>query len=181
MTKQKVKRKKRLIDEEKAFVVQELACFGSPKEVSEALMEEYGVQLAPQNIEAYDPGKRAGQHLSLKWRELFEHTRRSFLDHVEKHVPEAHKAVRIRHLARASRVYQARGNYKGMAYLLEQIAKELGNVHTNRREFTGKEGRPIEVSEMSDEQLDARLAAILGLSEDEADTNASNEPPSIAH
>ncbi len=153
-------KKKRLTDVEKAFVVQGLACFGSPKEVSEALMEEYGVQLAPQNIEAYDPGKRAGQHLSKKWRVLFEHTRQAFLDQVEKRVPEVHKAVRIRHLAHAARAYKGQRNYMAMADMLERIAKEVGNVHTNRREFTGKDRGPIKYQDaetMTDEQIDAEL------------------------
>ncbi len=157
MTKPK---KKRLIDIEKAFVVQELACFGSPKEISEALMEEYGVQLAPQNIECYDPNKQAGQHLSQKWRVLFEHARQAFLDHVEKRVPEAYKAVRIRHLAHAARAYKGQRNYMAMADMLERIAMEMGNVHTNRREFTGRDRGPIkhaDVSEMTDEQIDSEL------------------------
>ena len=169
-------KKKRLTDVEKAFVVQELACFGSPKEVSEALMEEYGVQLAPQNIEAYDPGKRAGQHLSKKWRELFEHTRNAFLDHVEKAVPHAHKAVRVRKLARAADAFENRGNYVAMADMLERIAKEMGNVHTNRREFTGKDQGPIKVesvANMTDEQIDSELERLWGIAsgdEPEAET-----------
>ncbi len=164
MTKPK---KKRLTDVEKAFVVQELACFGSPKKVSEALMEEYGVQLAPQNIECYDPHKRAGQHLGMKWRELFEHTRQAFLDHVETQVPHAHKAVRIKKLARAADAYESRGNYAAMADMLERIAKELGNVHTNRRELTGKDRGPIkfaEVSDMTPDQIDAELRELTGKS-----------------
>ncbi len=154
------RQKKRLTDVEKAFVVQELACFGSPKEVSEALMEECAVQLAPQNIECYDPNKRAGQNLAQKWRELFEHTRTAFLDHVEKAVPHAHKAVRIKKLARASDAFESRGNYVAMAAMLERIAKEMGNVHTNRREFTGKNQGPIKIEavhDMTDEQIDTEL------------------------
>ena len=165
MTKPKKRRQtKRLTDVEKAFVVQELACFGSPKEVSEALMEEYGVQLAPQNIECYDPNKRAGQHLAKKWRVLFEHTRQAFLDHVEKRVPEAYKAVRVRHLAQAARAYKGQRNYMAMAGMLERIAKEMGDFHTNRREFTGRDRGPIkysEVADMTDEQLDQELEQIL--------------------
>ena len=153
-------KKKRLNDAEKAFVVQQLACFGSPKEVSEALMEECAVQLAPQNIECYDPNKRAGQNLSKKWRVLFEHTRQAFLDHVETQVPHAHKAVRIKKLARAADAFENGKNYMAMAAMLEKIARELGNVYTNRREFTGKDRGPIQVSavsEMTDEQIDAEL------------------------
>lgn len=157
------RQKKRLTDVEKAFVVQELACFGSPKEVAETLMEECAVQLAPQNIERYDPNKRAGQNLAQKWRELFEHTRNAFLDHVEKAVPHAHKAVRIKKLARAADAFENGKNYYGMANMLERIAKEMGNVHTNRREFTGKDRGPIQVesvANMTDEQIDTELTRL---------------------
>lgn len=153
MTKPK---KKRLNDAEKAFVVRELAGFGSPKEVSTALMEEMGVQLAPQNIECYDPGKRAGQHLSKKWRELFAFTRQSFLDEVSNSVPLAHKAVRIRELARGARAFKDAKNYLAMAKLLEQIAREVGGAFTNRRELTGRDAGPIkfqDVGDMTDEQI----------------------------
>ena len=126
MTKPK---RKRLADAEKAFVVKELACFGSPKEVSEALMGAYGVQLAPQNIECYDPNKRAGQNLGQKWRDLFEHTRKAFLDHVETHIPEAHKSVRIMKFARASRSFEKSRNYLAMAQMLERIAKDSERDH----------------------------------------------------
>ena len=132
-------------------------------------MEEYGVQLAPQNIEAYDPGKRAGQHLSKKWRVLFEHTRQAFLDHVEKRVPEAYKAVRIRYLAHAARAYKGQRNFMAMADMLERIAKEVGNVHTNRREFTGKDRGPIhyqDVGDMTDDQIDKELRQLLNIKED---------------
>jgi hypothetical protein len=161
----------RLTDGQKTFVVRELACFGSPKEVSEALMAEYSVHLAPQNVEAYDPTKRAGEHLSTKWRELFERCRMTFLENVEGSVPEAHKAVRIRQLAFASRAYKAQRNYVGMADMLERIAKEVGNVHTNRRELSGPKGKPIQTQElpapdtMSPEEILAELRSIFGIAE----------------
>jgi hypothetical protein len=163
MTKRK---KKRLTDVEKAFVVQELACFGSPKETAEALMEEYKVQLAPQNIECYDPNKRAGQHLAKKWCELFEHTRQAFMDDVKARVPESYKSVRIQELARASRIFKKNKNYLAMANMLERIAKEVGNIHTNRYEFTGKDRGPIkfqDVSEMTDDQIDQELRRLLNV------------------
>lgn len=174
------RKRKRLTDREKAFVVQELACFGTPKQVAEALMEEYGVQLAPQNIEAYDPGKRAGQHLSAKWRELFEHTRSAFLDHVESSVPHANKAVRVKKLARAADAFENRGNYLAMADMLERIAKEMGNVHTNKRQLTGANDGPIQyqdVDNMTPEQQRAELASLLGIETKEvAAIFAATEP-----
>ena len=147
----------RLTDAAKTFVVQRLACFGSPKEVSEALMEEYGVQLAPQNVEAYDPRKRAGQHLSPKWRELFEHTRQAFLDYVEDNVPLANKAVRVRELADAAMRLKARGNDLGMADMLERIAKEMGNVHMNWREPGARSRGEPDVNQMTKEEVLAEL------------------------
>ena len=50
-----------------------------------------------------------------------------------------------------------------MARMLEQIAKEVGGVHSNRHEITGRDRGPIqfaEVSSMTDEQIEAELEAI---------------------
>ncbi len=88
------------------------------------------------------------------------------LTDVEKAVPHAHKAVRIKKLARASDAFESRGNYVAMAAMLEKIARELGNVHTNRREFTGKDQGPIKVesvANMTDEQIDAELERLWGI------------------
>lgn len=151
----------RLDDKQKEFIVQRLACYDTPSEVAAAFKDEYGMEVAPQRVEAYDPTKRIGKDLSQKWRTLFEATRKGFLEHVEHHLPEANKAVRVRHLIHAARAYKSRGNYVGMADMLERVAKELGNVHTNRRELSGRDGKPIEFSDLTDEQLDSRLAGML--------------------
>lgn len=161
MTKSK---KTRLTEDQKAFVVRELACFSSPKQVSAALMEEYGVLLAPQNVECYSPGKRAAQHLGAKWRELFDQCRKAFLAHMEDSVPEAHKAVRVKKLARAARAYETSRNYIAMADMLERIARECGNSFTNRHELTGKDGRSLQfedVNAMSPDQVRDELRAHL--------------------
>ena len=53
-----------------------------------------------------------------------------------------------------------------MADMLERISKEMGNVHTNRREFTGKNRGPIQfedVKAMTDEQIDAELERLWGI------------------
>ena len=92
--------------------------------------------------------------------------RAAFLEHVSNEVPEAHKAFRIQQLARASRIFKQNKNYLAMANMLERIAKEMGNVHTNRHEFTGKGGGPIkfaEVDDMTDDQIDAELKRILNM------------------
>lgn len=165
------KRRFKLAECEKAFVVQRLACFDTPGEVAAALRDEFGKGLRPQSVEAYDPTKRAGRNLSTRWRRLFERTRQSFLEEIEKHLPEANKAVRIGYLCHAARAYKGKGNYVAMADMLERIAKEMGNVHTNRREISGRDGKPIEFGDLTNEQLDQRLEGLLrvmGLTLDEA-------------
>ena len=152
--------RKKLNDVYRAFLVEKLACFMSPKEAAEALSQEHGVTVAPQSAERYDPYKKAGSHIAPKWKSLFDHTRQAFLDHVENQIPESNKAVRVQELAIAARHFKARGNYIAMANMLERIAKEMGNVYSNRREFTGKDGGPIryqDISDMTDEQIHAEL------------------------
>ncbi len=150
----------KLKDFHRAFLVRELACFASPQEASEALREAFDIQITPQSAEHYDATKVAGKGASKKWIELFALSREAFLDDAAKSVPYANKSVRIRELSKAAHVFKIQKNYLGMSRILEQIAKEVGNVHTNRHEFTGKDGGPIryaDVSDMTDEQIEAEL------------------------
>lgn len=175
MTKTKSNKAPRLLDSHKAFLVQRLAMYDSPREAAEALKVEHGMDITPQGAEAYDPNKRAGERLSQKWRELFEVVRKDFLANVEKYVPEANKTVRIQHLASSFRALRGRGNHVQAAEMLERIAKELGNVHSNRRELTGKDGGPVAFSELTDDQVDARLSKMmlaLGIADDEGEDDA---------
>src|SRR5688500_18275456 len=110
--------KNKLTDAHRAFVVQRVACFDSPKEVADALKAEHGVDISPQAVEAYDPSKKAGQTMAKRWHELHQLTRKAFLDDVSLHIPEANKSVRIRELAKAVRALKARGNYIVMADML---------------------------------------------------------------
>ena len=156
----------KLKEEHKAFLVQRLAVFDTPKQAAEALKAEYRVEISPQGAEAYDPEKRAGRRLSERWRVLFETIRERFLDRLDE-IPESHRAVRVQELARASRVFKKQGNYMAMAKMLERIAKEMGNVHTNRRELAGRDRGPIEyweVADMTSEQIDQELRQLLAQS-----------------
>jgi len=154
---------KKLNDIHRAFLVREFACFASPKEASEALRDEYGVEIAPQSAQHYDATSGAGSDAAKKWHDLFDVSREAFLDDVKARVPHAYKAVRIKKLARASDAFERQKNYMGMARILELIAKEVGGVHTNRREITGKDGGPIRYQDtetMTDEQIIQELAEL---------------------
>ena len=158
--------RKKLNDVHRAFLVEKLSCFMSPKEAADALSQEHGVTVAPQSAERYDPYKKAGSHIAPKWKFLFDHTRQAFLDHVETQVPHAHKAVRVKKLARAADAFENGKNYMAMARMLEQIGREMGGAFTNRREFTGKNQGPIKieaVADMTDEQIDAELERLWGI------------------
>jgi len=157
-----VDRRPKLTDEHRAFLVRELACYATPKQAADALSERYGITITAQSAEHYDPSKHAAGQ-SEKWQEMFDGCRRKFLDHVEDSVPEANKAVRVRNLASWSRTLERKASYMAAAELYEHIAKELGNVHTNRREHSGPGGKPFQVqdvSEMTPEQVNDELRAI---------------------
>lgn len=166
-------KKNKLTEPQKSFLIQSLACFETPTEAARAFKAEYGIEISPQRAEVYDPTKRAGVRLSKQWRELFASTRKAFLDHIETYVPEANKAVRVRLLAHAAQAFERKGNYVAMADMLERIAKEMGNVHTNRRELSGRDGRPIGIdySEWSDEQINQRIAYLLGLTAEDEESD----------
>ena len=144
----------------RTFIVTQIACYATPKETAEAVHEEFGIVITPQNVEKYDYTKYSGRECAQKWRTLFDHTREQFLQYMDKHVPEANKAVRVRQLANAARAFKGHGNYIAMADMLERIAKEVGNVHTNRHELTGKAGGPIkfqDIDMMTEQQVDEEL------------------------
>jgi hypothetical protein len=152
----------KLDDPAKLFIVQALACFDTPQQVADAVREEFGVEISRVQVQGYDPTKRAGDRLSKKLKAIFEATRKRFLDEVEK-VPIASQTYRLRNLQRLHEKAQQRGNMALAAALLEQAAKEVGGVYTNRREHSGPGGGPIpvkneNVTALSDADLE-RLAA----------------------
>lgn len=131
-----------MTDEIKAFVVQGLASFDSPTQVAEAVKAEYGITLTPQAVQAYDPTKYAGRKLAAKWRVYFEQARKAFIEDSSE-IPIAHRSTRLRSLQRMAAKAEAKGNFVLAAALNKQAAEEMGNAYTNRREFTGKDGKDL--------------------------------------
>lgn len=149
-----------LKDEVKLFIVQGLACFDSPSVVADAVKAEFGgVSVSRQQVEAYDPTRRAGAKLSPKWRVVFDETRKAFLADTTT-IGISHRAVRLRALTRLQAKAEQLGALALSAQLLEQAAKECGDAYTNRvkTEHTGKDGGPIQLSDVERTQ---RLAALL--------------------
>lgn len=132
----------KLDPEVQTYIVQALACYDSPKTVADAVKAEFGIVVARQKVEAYDPTKRAAKSLGAKWIALFEATRKEFLEDTGK-IAASHRAVRLRALQRMAEKAENMGNMALAAGLYEQIAKEMGDAYTNRRELTGKGGAPL--------------------------------------
>ena len=121
-----------LRDEVKAFVVQALACFDTPSQVVAAVKVEYGLDVTRQQCEAYDPTKYVGRNLHVKWQTLFNDTRKRFREETAE-IPIANRAYRLRTLGRMAEKAENMKNIALTAQLLEQAAKEVGDVYVNRQ------------------------------------------------
>ncbi len=119
-------------DPAKTYVVQALACYDSPSSVADAVKAEFGVEVTRQTIEGYDPTKHAGKNVAKNWRDLFETTRKQFLKSTAD-IPIAHRSYRPRAIGRMAAHAERLKNYALAAQLLEQAAKECGDIFTNRQ------------------------------------------------
>ncbi len=121
-----------LRSEVKAYIVQALACFDTPSQVAEAVKTEFGITITRQQVESHDPSKYAGQRLAKKWADLFHDTRKRFREETAE-IPIANRAYRLRALGRMAEKAENMKNMALTAQLLEQAAKECGDVYVNRQ------------------------------------------------
>ena len=118
--------------EVKAFIVQSLACFDTPSQVVELVKKEFGLSITRQQVESHDPTKANGRGLAQKWVELFHETRKRFQTELSD-IPIANKAYRLRALDRMMTKAEGMRNMALAASLMEQAAKEVGDVYTNKQ------------------------------------------------
>lgn len=159
----------RMRKELKVYVVRALAVFNTPTEVIDLIKVNYPEDyeqlrqnkngLKPQNIECYDPTKRAGSELCADLKAEFEATRKQFLDS-PKQIPIANLTYRLERMQRI--VDGASKNSVLQLKTLEQAAKDAGGAFTNRTEITGADGKPLEqkVYQLTPEAVDA-IAKVL--------------------
>lgn len=121
-----------LSNEVKAFIVQALACFDTPTQVAEAVKREFNVDVTRQQVETHDPTKRCSKTLAKRWVTLFEDTRKRFREETAD-IPIANRAYRLRALARMAEKVEGMRNYGLALQILEQVAKEVGDVYVNRK------------------------------------------------
>lgn len=121
-----------LNEEVKLYIVQCLACYDTPSTVAYAVAEEFGITVDRSQVGKYDPTKVNGKDVSKKLKAVFEATRKAFLDETIQ-IPIASKVYRLRSLQRMHDYYVAKKNFVQAQAILEQAAKEVGNVFTNKQ------------------------------------------------
>jgi hypothetical protein len=150
---------------QKFFIVERLAMFESPQEVAKAFQEEFGRDVARQQVWSYDASKPQNRgQMSCELVGLFDSVRKRFQEEILD-IPIANRSYRLRELQK--QLERAKGKkYPDEARIsdaLEQAAKEEGGAFTNRRELTGAGGGPVRfLSEIDDEELDRRIASAEG-------------------
>jgi hypothetical protein len=121
-----------LKDDVKAFIVQALACFDKPTQVVTSVKEQFKLDVTRQQVETYDPTKYAGRTLNIKWRTLFNDTRKRFREETAE-IGIANRAARLRALDRMADKAESKGNLPLAMQIIEQAAKEVGDMYVNRR------------------------------------------------
>jgi hypothetical protein len=139
----------------KAFIVQALACFDTPTQVSQAVKQEFDIDVTRQQVEQHDPTKRAGVNLATKWQTLFHDTRKRFREETAD-IPIANRTFRLRAMNRFVERAESMKNIGLAMQILEQAAKETGDMFVNRarKEEVGDE--PVIPTRIQVDVVDAR-------------------------
>jgi hypothetical protein len=131
-----------LTEEHKQYIVQCLACFDTPSQVAEDVSKEFSVTIDRMQVQKYDPTKAAGRNMSPKLQAIFHATREAFLKDIGQ-IPIASQAFRLRSLQRQHDYYMSRKNYVQAQSVLEQAAKEVGGMFTNKVKVGSDETNPF--------------------------------------
>ena len=144
-----------LRDEVKAFVVHALACFDTPSQVVVSVKERFGLEVTRQQCEAYDPTKYVGRNLHVKWQTLFNDTRKRFREETAE-IPIANRAFRLRAMNRFVERAETMKNIGLAMQILEQAAKEVGDVYVNRNRKDQPDDEPAIPTRIQVDVVDAR-------------------------
>ncbi|WP_447801200.1 DUF2280 domain-containing protein [Pseudomonas kilonensis] len=139
----------------KAFIVQALACFDTPSQVSQAVKQEFDIDVTRQQVEQHDPTKRAGVNLAAKWQTLFHDTRKRFREETAE-IPIANRAFRLRAMNRFVEKAESMKNIGLAMQILEQAAKETGDMFVNRSRKEEPGDEPVIPTRIQVDVVDAR-------------------------
>ena len=139
----------------KAFIVQALACFDTPSQVVEAVQKEYGISVTRQQVETHDPTKTSGKGLGKRWVTMFEDARKRFREETAE-IPIANRAFRLRAMNRFVERAETMKNIGLAMQILEQAAKEVGDVYVNRNRKDEPDDEPVIPTRIQVDVVDAR-------------------------
>jgi hypothetical protein len=139
----------------KAFIVQALACFDTPSQVVEAVQKEYGISVTRQQVETHDPTKTSGRGLAKRWVTMFEDARKRFREETAE-IPIANRAYRLRAMNRFVEKAETMKNIGLAMQILEQAAKEVGDVYVNRNRKDEPDDEPAIPTRIQVDVVDAR-------------------------
>lgn len=139
----------------KAFIVQALACFDTPSQVVEAVQKEYGISVTRQQVETHDPTKTSGKGLAKRWVTMFEDARKRFREETAE-IPIANRAFRLRAMNRFVERAETMKNIGLAMQILEQAAKEVGDVYVNRHRKDEPDDEPAIPTRIQVDVVDAR-------------------------
>jgi hypothetical protein len=131
-----------LTDEMKMYIVQCLACYDTPSQVADAVSEEFKIKVDRWQVQKYDPTKIAGKDVAKRYKEVFDATRKAFLEDISK-IPIASQSFRLRSLQRMHDYAMSKKNIVLAKEILEQAAKEVGGVFTNKVKVGGDADNPL--------------------------------------
>lgn len=118
----------RLTDHDRTEIVTRLAMYDTPPQIVAALAER-NVKITRQAVAKYDPTRSFS--VSARWSTLFYDTRKRWISEIVKE-PIAHRAFRLRKLQQIFEDASQRGELSIAASILEQAAKEVGGLYTNK-------------------------------------------------
>ena len=144
-----------LSTEVKLHIIQALACYDPPTQVSKSVLEEFGVKVDRTQVQKYDPSKVAGRNLAKKFKELFETTRASFIAN-QLLIPISIKNYRLRQLQKIFDKAMERNNYMLAKDILALAAKE-STVEVTRGGMTASYVKNTGLEGISDEELERRI------------------------
>lgn len=120
-----------LKEEHKHFIVTALAVFKTPQEIADEIKATFGIDVHRRQVHEYDPEGSKAAKVADKWKQIHKATRDKFLN-ATSDIPVANRAYRLVRLNKLVNNAGQRGAMKLEAELLEQAAKECGDVYTNR-------------------------------------------------
>jgi Uncharacterized conserved protein len=144
-----------LNSEVKGFIVQALACFDTPSQVVEAVKQEFGIEVSRQLCESHDATKRSSKTLAAKWVTLFHDTRKRFREETAE-IPIANRAYRLRAMNRFVEKAETMKNIGLAMQILEQAAKETGDMYVNRNRKDEPDDEPAIPTRIQVDVVDAR-------------------------